>query len=131
MARVGINARIAVNGETQGAKDLTCEVSKTEIEISSRGYAFVRYLTGQKRLPVDFNVEADSPMYNVLKAAFWADTSVHVVFTDGSDGEGQGGGWSGYFLVTKFADNAPTNGEYTFAVSLRIDANADSEPTMN
>lgn len=136
MARLGIDATLSFQTyndgqlsetviEGTGVKDITCEVSASEVTVESRGYKFKRYLAGQKDLPIDFQVEADSDCADTLRTAFWDGSDIYVTFTDAG-----GQQVKGCFIVTKFGVSSPIAGEEEYSVSIRPSANSNAdEPT--
>ena len=121
MARVGIDASLTFGSTVgDGVKDLNIECSRTEIPINSRGFDWVRYLLGQKELPLDFDIEADAAACPSIKAAFDGGTEISVTFSDGAETSPET--WTADFLVTKYSQAAPVNGEYVRSVSMRLSA---------
>lgn len=136
MARLGFNASLSFkNGSStvsgSGIKDLSIEVTSKEVPIESRGFDFIRYLRGQKDVPLDFAVEADSPCVPILRAAYWAAPGSSAENVETTITNAGGDTMTGTFIVTKFGFSAPVAGEEEYNVSMRLSATVglEDQPT--
>ena len=131
MARLGIDATLTfMDGDKEisgaGIKDLSLEIAGEEVQISSRGFDFKRYLEGQRDAPIDFTAEADAACVPFLGK--WAKReNVQTIFTSAL-----GDVFTGTFIVTKPGFASPVSGEEEISFSLRLSATAgvDEQPTF-
>ncbi len=132
MARLGIDATLTfMDGDKEvlgtGIKDLSLEIAGEEVQISSRGFDFKRYLEGQRDAPIDFTAEADAPCVPFLLSKWAARENVPTTFTSASCDV-----FTGVFIVTKPGFASPVSGEEEISFSLRLSATAgaDEQPTF-
>ncbi len=132
MARLGIDATLTfMDGDKEisgaGIKDLSLEIAGEEVQISSRGFDFKRYLEGQRDAPIDFTAEADAACVPFLLGKWAKRENVQAIFTSAS-----GDVFTGTFIVTKPGFASPVSGEEEISFSLRLSATAgaDEQPTF-
>lgn len=132
MARLGIDATLTfMDGDKEisgaGIKDLSLEIAGEEVQISSRGFDFKRYLEGQRDAPIDFTVEADAACVPFLLGKWAKRENVQTIFTSAL-----GDVFTGTFIVTKPGFASPVSGEEEISFSLRLSATAgaDEQPTF-
>lgn len=132
MAILGFDATLTfMNGgqEVSGAgiKDLSLEISGEEVQISSRGFDFKRYLEGQRDVPLEFTAEADAPCVPFLLGKWAKREPAQAVFTSAA-----GDVFTGAFIVTKASFASPVSGEEEVSFSLRLNATAadGEQPTF-
>lgn len=132
MARLGIDATLTfMDGDQEisgaGIKDLSLEIAGEEVQISSRGFDFKRYLEGQRDAPIDFTAEADAVCVSFLLGKWAKRENFQAIFTSAS-----GDVFTGMFIVTKPGFASPVSGEEEISFSLRLSATAgvDEQPTF-
>lgn len=132
MARLGIDADIEFGSGSEivpgdGSKDLALEVAGEEVQISSRGFDFKRYLEGQRDVPLEVAFEANSKAAGFLLAKHAAREDFQTTLTTAA-----GDVFQGYFIVTKFNVSSPISGEEEMTFSLRLSAKrgVDEQPTF-
>lgn len=132
MARLGIDATLTfMDGDKEisgaGIKDLSLEIAGEEVQISSRGFDFKRYLEGQRDAPIDFTAEADAACVPFLLEKWAKRENVQAIFTSAL-----GDVFTGTFIVTKPGFASPVSGEEEISFSLRLSATAgvDEQPTF-
>jgi len=104
---------------TAGIADLTLDVSRTPIEVSSRGYNQKRALLGQQSVIISGSAEADAAGLTVMRTALNAGSDVYAKFkfADGSSVTGQ-------MVVTKANVDDPVDGQETWSFELQPSATA-------
>lgn len=132
MARLGIDATLTfMDGDAEvsgaGIKDLSIEISGEEVQISSRGFDFKRYLEGQRDAPLDFTAESDAPCVPFLLGKWASRDNFQAIFTSAS-----GDVLAATFIVTKSGFASPVSGEEEISFSLRLSATAgaDEQPVF-
>ncbi len=132
MARLGIDATLTfMDGDKEisgaGIKDLSLEIAGEEVQISSRGFDFKRYLEGQRDAPIDFTAEADAACVPFLLEKWAKRENFQAIFTSAL-----GDVFTGTFIVTKPGFASPVSGEEEISFSLRLSATAgvDEQPTF-
>ena len=132
MALLGFDADIEFGSGSEivpgdGSKDLALEIAGEEVQISSRGFDFKRYLEGQRDAPIDFTAETDAACVPFLLGKWAKRENVQTIFTSAL-----GDVFTGTFIVTKPGFASPVSGEEEISFSLRLSATAgaDEQPTF-
>lgn len=132
MARHGITAKLVINGKHLGVKDITLDISGNEIEISSRGADYKRYLRGLKNFTIETSVELGTETAGEVLAAYDSGDPVNVALHGAATKYGLGGiVVSAPMVVLNAAPEYPTEGEAVLSVKLGLDALEEQTPTIN
>lgn len=135
MARHGITARLIVNGHYLGVKDITLDISGNEIEITSRGEDYKRYLRGQKNFTIETSIELGRDIAGEILAAYDSGDPVSVTLK-GAATKDKGAGLGGVvvtapMVVLNASPEYPTEGEAVLNVKLGLDAIEEQTPVIH
>lgn len=132
MAKHGITAKLSINGKTKGFKDLSVDMSGNEVEISSRGEDYKRYLRGQRNFSIESSAEIGSEGAAEILTAYNSGEAVSVAMHGASSQYGTGGILvSGEMIVLNASPDYPVDGEAVIQFKLGLDAASDEDPTVN
>lgn len=131
MARHGITAKLTINGKYLGVKDITLDMSGNEVEISSRGQNYKRYLRGQKNFSIETSIEMGTDVASEVRGAYNSGDEVAVTLTDASTSFGAGDTIvTAQMIVLNCTPSFPTDGEATYDVKLGLSALSNTNPTI-
>ena len=139
MPRVGIKGQTYANtgsysapvwNRYKAARDLTVAVSANEVAVKNKGSIFVKYLSGLKDTPLDFEAdwEPNEPVFDMLQQCFWTQDPIDFLILDGGIKKVGAQGLRGGFIVTKFERSEPVEDVMSVSVSLRLSAEWPQEP---
>jgi len=137
--RVGVKGQTYYNAGTYAQpewvrakciKDLSFEISKTEVQIKNKGSDWVKYLTGLKDLPLDFESDynPNDPVSTAIMDAFWTEEPLEFLILDDKITKQGAQGLRAGFIVTKGGRNEPVDDMMTMPSGLRLAADWPHEP---
>ena len=117
------NAALAAMTEMDNIQDATCDMSKSEIIISSRaGSGWELTAAGLKKAAIDFKMlwKPGDTAFDAIQANWDSGAALSMAFLDGGKAVVGSQGMHGNFQVTNFKRNEPIDGPITVDVTVKM-----------